>query len=539
MAKKKSAKAKKPALTEEERALLMEQEASQKAVEDAKRKAIATRFLKEKLAQEQKNTRISTLKINARWRSIMRQEKATELRREIDILIQSFERVLDRKEAVVKSCLKDMEEAEQQTQLATRSHVHNIDRLVAFQESVLSKLHDDFQSTLEEIRQEFMSERQFILESHGKEMNALKDMAYSFQMSAEDKAEQAETEFSSRRDDLRTKNLDARTSLKATLETNVKELWDMFQQALAQYEASTSEKKAEFERLKERDRKAAATIERQMRKIQHLMDKIQSCKAKIAQNARGNTGRNSELRREKESVLKQVHQLKVSLKRGRARDQRALVKITQEGKACREKLEKKLDAAKQVLSLSEVCSRLETEEEKVLPFYKETVSQQEVDEEMQAAIERGELVLEEDGEVPVAASAEAEVPVDQHVGGYHPQPGPTELSAVAYSRQNQPVETFKALDNFYKRYNKVLLEKLALDREVSDLEEENEELRHILKQYLEGLSVSQDVLDQNNTLLVVNSRTNAPLNVPMSDGRVQVARPTVVDAREAYRTGVR
>ena len=109
-------------------------------------------------------------------------------------------------------------------------------------------------------------------------------------------------------------------------------------------------------------------------------------------------------------------------------------------------------------------------------------------------------------------------------------PGPTQLHAVAYSLRNSRIHTYEALDNFWKRYNKVkatlqplhqillgnasvqvLLDKLAIERERSLLNEENAELRSILKQYLDGISVNQEVLSQNNTLLIVNGRTNAPM----------------------------
>jgi hypothetical protein len=62
----------------------------------------------------------------------------------------------------------------------------------------------------------------------------------------------------------------------------------------------------------------------------------------------------------------------------------------------------------------------------------------------------------------------------------------------------------------------VLLDKLAIERERSLLNEENAELRSILKQYLDGISVNQEVLAQNNTLLIVNGRTNAPMQVATS-----------------------
>jgi hypothetical protein len=41
-------------------------------------------------------------------------------------------------------------------------------------------------------------------------------------------------------------------------------------------------------------------------------------------------------------------------------------------------------------------------------------------------------------------------------------PGPTQLHAVAYSLRNSRIHTYEALDNFWKRYNKVLAESLDL-----------------------------------------------------------------------------
>lgn len=52
------------------------------------------------------------------------------MKKDIEILSQTFERVIDRKEAIVKSLVKDIEEAEEQYQMALRSHLQNVDRLI-------------------------------------------------------------------------------------------------------------------------------------------------------------------------------------------------------------------------------------------------------------------------------------------------------------------------------------------------------------------------------------------------------------------------
>lgn len=67
---------------------------------------------------------------------------------------------------------------------------------------------------------------------------------------------------------------------------------------------------------------------------------------------------------------------------------------------------------------------------------------------------------------------------------------------------------YSSLENFWKRYNKVMLDKLAMNKEKDILMRENMQLRMLLKQYLDGISVNDEILSQVNPLFVVNQRTN-------------------------------
>ena len=62
------------------------------------------------------------------------------------------------------------------------------------------------------------------------------------------------------------------------------------------------------------------------------------------------------------------------------------------------------------------------------------------------------------------------------------------------------------------------MDKLAIEKQKSTLEKENQFFKSLLKQYLDGVSVNDDVLNNNNPLMVINSKVN--LNRPpveMSD----------------------
>ncbi|NWR63065.1 DRC2 protein, partial [Bucorvus abyssinicus] len=109
-----------------------------------------------------------------------------------------------------------------------------------------------------------------------------------------------------------------------------------------------------------------------------------------------------------------------------------------------------------VLRLAEMCRRLETEEEKVLPFYLSSLEEGE-----QRDAQR---VLEETPAEPLA----------------------------------QVMRDYVGLERFWQRFSKVKLEEQALEREQAALREQNRRLQELLRQYLAGISVSRELLDEPN-----------------------------------------
>ncbi|KAF1571207.1 UNVERIFIED_CONTAM: Dynein regulatory complex subunit 2, partial [Eudyptes robustus] len=111
-----------------------------------------------------------------------------------------------------------------------------------------------------------------------------------------------------------------------------------------------------------------------------------------------------------------------------------------------------------ILRLAEMCRRLETEEEKVLPFYPSSLAEGE-----QRDARR---VLEETPAEPLAWA----------------------------------MRDYVGLERFWQRFNKAKLEEQALERERAALSQRNRRLRELLRQYLAGISVSREVLGEPNPL---------------------------------------
>eukprot|EP00052_Salpingoeca_macrocollata_P007520 m.60516 g.60516 ORF g.60516 m.60516 type:complete len:504 (-) comp16099_c0_seq2:74-1585(-) len=495
-------KAKGKTLTDEEKLMLKEQEAVKAAQDKAKSAEFAAKFLKEKLEHEEKNARINLKKLNAQWRDILRKAKSEELKKEITILAQTFERVVDHKDSVLQALLADLSEVEQQDARAARMHLRNMDRLIQLQEERMAQLQALFNTDLQEIKDEFMSERQLLLQQQEQQVGELKDVLFAMKLLYEDREADALADFNSKRDEVRAQSLDARSTLKAALEAKVAELWEQFQLAQRNYERTTEDKMSEFERLRGRDQQSAKTIDQQTRRLARIQEKIAACKHKLTATARDAEERHKTLRQEKDTAVGHVGSLKTQMARARTRDKDGLGELAVKTKRTQEVLQAKLAQAQKILKLGEIARKLETEEEKVLPFYADSVTRDEL---------------------------EAEFGPEEAKAG----PVDNTLRPVVLTEDDQPVSQEHALDCFWKRYNKVLVDKLAMEREHAKLADENQKLRLLLKQYLDGISVNDEILSKDNTLLVVNHRTNAPV-VPVGDRRVK-GNVTVVEAAHVAR----
>jgi len=88
-------------------------------------------LFKEKLTREEKFTERNSFKLNTQWLAVMRAAKSKELKKEIEILSQTFGRIIDRKDTVIKASLADIDEAEEQYNMALRSFFEAIEKMIS------------------------------------------------------------------------------------------------------------------------------------------------------------------------------------------------------------------------------------------------------------------------------------------------------------------------------------------------------------------------------------------------------------------------
>lgn len=471
--------------------------------------------LKSRMEQEQKNSKTNQLKIQNQWRKIMRLAKVESLKKDIEILSQNHERDVDRKDAIIQMLDRDLEEAEDQFQTALRAHLRNLDRLIDLQDSRLLALEQEFEGELRELEADFNAERDQIREQHAREVQELRDvMAEVDQLEAEQEAE-FRTEHEQNREENKNKNIEDINMLRLTLDQHIEDLELSFEQAHLQYLQNTDQRTQEFKYLREQDAQQSRQIEQKIRRIEGLQARLAHWRAKVAQNVRENAERNRLLLEERNAIQAHFQALKGRMNRFRADQGKRLARLTKDAHACKDKLDEKIAMAERILKLAELARKQETEQEKVIPFFLSAQGDQldreaqvMADKQAQANVE-GEADVKiawEEPVTPLQASAWDRVP---GVGGEGGEGGGGAAPGL------QKVPHWNMLDNFHKKYNRALLDKLAIERERERLVKENADLQDILKQYLDGVSVNDDVMNASNPLFVVNGRTNLNRQLPV------------------------
>ncbi|KAJ4458057.1 putative flagellar associated protein [Paratrimastix pyriformis] len=433
--------------------------------EKALRETYLIKKLREQHDQEQKLSRQSLALKTAEWRAKLRATKAKELSQEIDILAQTHSRQVDRRDAVVEMLDRDLDEVENQYQMALRSHIKNVDNLIEIQNQRLQMLEEELEDDMDQLEKEFSTERTEIIEQHRVKKEELQKIKRAIEEQYLAQCTREREAWAKELSDLSQKLDGDRSTLKTRLQEDLGYWTDRMGKLHHDYTMNTSALFDNFSKDSLNEQKSAKDIKKYLLQIRLNQEKLNALKTKILNNKREFEERKASLTEEKEAVTRHYEDLKRRMLRFRSAEHDRLKELTISSREVIKELNDKLAMASRILKAGELNRKLETEREKVLPFFPTASEDPDIQQEIQQRLQQVAVELGEDP---------------------HERP------------------EWNLLTNFYKRFNKVMLDKVAMQREFERLQKENQDLRTILKRYLDGISVNEAVMTQSNPLMIVN-----------------------------------
>jgi len=210
-----------------------------------------------------------------------------------------------------------------------------------------------------------------------------------------------------------------------------------------------------------------------MNRLLRLRESVKYWKAKKLSNIEDWQERNAALRDQKEVMAKHYNKLKKRMDQMRRQQQRRLKELSKHSGAAADSLKERIALAERILRLSEFCRALETEQEKVLPFWS-------------PAEALADEILEGDLAADLAeAQHEASAALREGEGSaaVAPKGEPAQVHSRGIGADGRPVPPHESLNNFFKKYNKLTLDVASIRRERGRL---NEEVRRRLSRRGQG-----------------------------------------------------
>ncbi|KAK9529376.1 hypothetical protein VZT92_013474 [Zoarces viviparus] len=331
--------------TEEEMLMLQQQKAmaeEEKAKKEEERLAL---FLKDKLQKEEKNTAVNLLKLNEGWRSILRQSRAGELRGDVEVLSQTFERQRDVLDNVVKTLQHDLQGAELQWAQVRRVHLHQVERLRARQHQRLTLVQQQWETVLQKLSSSFISERErvssHLLQCRGDVVDA------SFSLEQQHRAAMEEIYKWYLKS---IQKLNAEDKKLKDLEGEVKKV------------KKTKELKTEQQNLKDllvQRQQLISMNDKEVKKVEKMKENVVRLRDKLNKRETEKQSLEEHLKDERKAAIMRNHSLQDQQNRGRAAARKRLTELMVQNDATARKLKAAIAKGSKVLRVAEMCHKLE------------------------------------------------------------------------------------------------------------------------------------------------------------------------------------
>ena len=451
----------------------------------------------------------------------MRTIKTEELRHELEVLAQAHEREVERRDAAIQAQLAELDEAETTFEQALRQNLRAIDRLIEIQDARLLSLERDFRREVRALEEEFAAEREAVTARHRAFKAEQLHVAKAIREDEEAKAQAAATDFEQVKESLKRKNLEQIHVLQSEMDSVMEGLERKLEEAHLAYLTNTDHRTQDFKVLSERGQHDTQMNERQQRALKRLNRLLQLWRSKAGNNVRECEERNETLEEERVAVAGHLDRLKQDMGRVRATTLADMKGLAAAAADAKQVLADNTALAQRLLGLAEAMRAYESASEKVDPF----------------AATRGTLPAQTVGagaELVAAARTASGAAAAAAGGAAAGSALQQELALLEAETASElapgtadALEEAEALHNFYGRYNKALLETLAMERQRERLRAENAELQNILQQTLDTMAVTPSAVDGPNALLVVNGRVTLNRAAPPVK---QVVRPVAIEA---------
>jgi tetratricopeptide (TPR) repeat protein len=494
-----------------------------------------------------------------------------------------FQRDLEWRNAAIEGMLNDLDDEEEHECYAIRVHSEKLDKLIALQERRIEDLRVAFVAEVRRMKEDHEMERADMIGASKALRTEILHFMRAIREDEEAKLSALEAEAAQNKEQQRRRALERIHALQTDMDSAIEILEKAFEEAHSRYLSNTDQRTQDFKTLSARGQHDTQMKERQRRAIKRLQLRLQYHQNKLAYLVREADDKNDALAVERDAIGRQLLALKVRWGQAQEVSSLRLKALAVAAKKAKAQLGEHLALASRILLAAETIRQLEPAEALVQPFpLIEPVAPEGGG--LLVAVGTGpgaaggtaltgsqvlpgspiragaggpgalsEVAMLESphrgpdgavegfagagnagrapgspafaGEEGSVASIRSQLSVTTAGGdgpGVSASAGSASVS-IDRSLMERMSDEPDVMTRFYDRFNRALVEKLALERKAVALREENATLQAMLRKCLAATTVTPGVVDVPNTLLVVNGRAGIPSNAHRAIPKAPVA----------------
>ena len=401
--------------------------------------------LSEQLENELQLSKINRANIEAHWIQVLRKEKQNELKGTVQVLMEEHEKLLKQKDKIIDLLHVNHDHSETEFQTVFATHCDNINSMIDLYDERLLMMEKKFQSDLKTLQHQSKMERSRIIENHTKiDKKQLTDIIEGIEKESIENQEKEERDHQHLIQEIRNRNLEEINGLRVILESKIEDLDEQFEAAHGDYVQNTDTNASEYQVLTQREKYAKKEIDFKSRNIDRVQGTLQELRSKCSKNTKETNEKYDAIVHKKTIILSKYKKLKSEMNKFRNIQQQKLTELSINANKRKEELQQLLHIADRIFKISTLNEKMEKDHEYVLPLL-----ENQFDKDLK----------------------------QQAMRMMNSCRGSSKLCKSMITRCQNGVLISNFLENFWKKYNNVLLDVLSMEEKESKLYDERCQLK--------------------------------------------------------------
>ncbi|XP_050447034.1 dynein regulatory complex subunit 2-like [Cataglyphis hispanica] len=242
----------------------------------------AQKLKRELLMREIELGALNTKRYRTLWREMMMRIKMPQIVEDVEVAWRNFDRALDIKDYRISFLMDELAESEEQYQKNIRSHTETIDRLLGMYTERIQREEKNYRKTLNETLDQTDAEVSNIYHQQNEEEILLHLITNGVQRQLQESLNNAKSIAIGKIDAFVEESKDIRRLSAAQMENQLRSFWEDLRRVLSDYQNKTQDRQKHYEALKEKDEKDQKIIAQQLLRTTNLFEEIRKFQSKIA-----------------------------------------------------------------------------------------------------------------------------------------------------------------------------------------------------------------------------------------------------------------